>query len=262
MQIYNFSENIYKCSERHKKCANESRVCCVQGATGNTGPTGATGLAGPSGATGATGATGNTGPTGATGPAGENGVTGATGPTGNTGATGVTGPTGPIGATGENGVTGATGPIGPTGNTGATGVTGPTGTVPDDAFASFFAFQLPLTSGMQIPLFEAVSDITGNISQSSQEQITLQPGFYLVSYKVSAIFATANYMQITPSYNGASHIENGIYFATSTNGSSAAGSAFFIINAASETTFSLTFSSSGSATGGDVNLTFLKLRRS
>ena len=115
---------------------------------------------------------------------------------------------------------------------------------------------------MQIPLFEAVSDITGNISQSSQEQITLQPGFYLVSYKVSAIFATANYMQITPSYNGASHIENGIYFATSINGSSAAGSAFFIINAASETTFSLTFSSSGSATGGDVNLTFLKLRRS
>lgn len=262
MQIYNLSENRYNCSSQHNKnCSQRTRICCIQGSTGPTGPTGPTGESGITGATGPMGITGATGATGVTGPTGN---TGATGPTGDTGPTGVTGPTGPTGATGPTGMTGATGITGPTGVTGATGSTGATGAdgvVPDDSFASFYAIQLPLTSGMTIPLFESVPDTTGNITQSSQEQITLQPGYYLVSYKVSALFSTANYMQITPSYNGSAHLESGIYFATTTNGSSAAGSAFFIIEAPSETVFSLTFSSSGSATGGDVNVTFLKLRR-
>lgn len=286
MQIYNLSENRYNCSSQHNKnCSQRTRICCIQGSTGPTGPTGptgesgitgatgpigitgetgATGVTGPTGDTGPTGPTGDTGPTGVTGPTGPTGATGPTGMTGATGVTGVTGPTGATGTTGATGMTGATGITGPTGVTGATGSTGATGAdgvVPEDSFASFYALQLPLTSGMTIPLFESIPDTTGNITQSSQEQITLQPGYYLVSYKVSALFSTANYMQITPSYNGSAHLESGIYFATTTNGSSAAGSAFFIIEAPSETVFSLTFSSSGSATGGDVNVTFLKLRR-
>lgn len=68
-------------------------------------------------------------------------------------------------------------------------------------------------------------------------------------------------MQITPFYNGSSHLETGIYFATSANGSSACGSAFFIINAASPTDFYLTYSGSSDATDGEVNLTIVKLRR-
>lgn len=262
MQIYNLSENIYRCSPQSKNnCKQKTQICCIQGSTGPTGPTGPTGESGITGATGPIGITGPAGVTGVTGPTGDTGATGPTGDTGPTGVTGPTGPTGATGATGPTGITGATGVTGVTGPTGATGATGADGVVSDDSFASFYALQLPLTSGMTIPLFESIPDTTGNITQSSQEQITLQPGYYLVSYKVSALFSTANYMQITPSYNGSAHLESGIYFATTTNGSSAAGSAFFIIEAPSETVFSLTFSSSGSATGGDVNVTFLKLRR-
>ena len=90
----------------------------------------------------------------------------------------------------------------------------------------------------------------------------MDAGYYLISYKVSAIFRTPNYMQITPSYNGTSHLETGIYFATSTNGSSACGSAFLILQAPAPTTFSLTYTGSGDAIDGEVNLTILKLRRS
>lgn len=210
------------------------------------------------GDTGATGATGNTGPTGPTGIQGIVGATGATGPQGNTGPTG---PTGATGAMGNTGPTGATGPQGNTGPTGVTGATGANGEPSLNAFASFAAFQLPLVQSTQILLFPDVTDDTGNITQSSETTITLQPGYYLVSYKVSAVFRTANYMQVTPFYNGTAHLEYGIYFATTTNGSSATGSAHFIIYAPTETQFSLTYSGSADAQDGEVNLTFLKLNR-
>ena len=249
-------------------CRHCCSCCCccptcggVTGITGPTGPTGATGVTGPTGPTGATGNAGPTGPTGATGDAGPTGPTGATGnagPTGPTGATGDAGPTGPTGATGN---TGPAGPTGATGDTGPTGPTGAAGETPDDVFASFSAFQLPLTVGSLIPLFPDISDPTGNIAAADTEHINLSPGYYLVSYKVSAVFRTANYMQITPSYNGTSHLDTGIYFATSTNGSSVCGSTPLIIRVPAQTQFSLTYSGSGNAVDGQVNITFLRLRR-
>lgn len=133
--------------------------------------------------------------------------------------------------------------------------------VPDDIFASFFLIQAAFTVGSLIPLFPDVTDPTGNIVATDLEHITLAPGYYLISYKVSAVFETANYMQITPFYNGAPHIEYGIYFATSVNGSSAVGSAFLILRAPTQTVFTLTYSGSGDAVEGEVNLTIYKLRR-
>lgn len=112
-----------------------------------------------------------------------------------------------------------------------------------------------------IALFPDVTDSTGNIVQTDLQRISLAPGYYLVSYKVSGIFDSPNYMQVTPSYNGTSHLETGIYFATSANGSSAAGSAFFIIRAPASTVFSLNYSGSSDAREGEINLTFLKLNR-
>lgn len=228
------------------------------GATGSTGPTGPTGpagagSAGPTGPTGPTGATGSTGPTG---PAGAGG--GPTGPTGPTGAAGSTGPTGPIGPAGELGPTGPTGSVGPTGETGPTG---PAGDVPDDVFASYVNYQYPLVRGSQLVVFPDVTDPTGQITQPNPTTIALQPGYYLISYKVSAVFRQANYMQVTPSYNGTIHLETGIYFAVGTDGGSAAGSGFIILRAPSATTFTLTYSGSGDAVDGEINLTILKLRR-
>lgn len=236
----------------------------------NTGPCGAYPISWPgccpwpSGATGMTGPTGPTGPTGAagaTGATGPKGATGATGPTGPTGATGVTGITGVTGPTGPTGPTGATGSTGPTGMTGVTGATGPAGTRPEDACAYYFAYQSLFTPGTQLTLFPGVTDPTGQIVQTNAATIALQPGYYLVNLKVSAVFSSPNYLQVTPSFNGSPRLENGIYFATTANGSSACGSATLILAAPQATTFTLTYSGSGAERDGEINLTFLKLSR-
>ena len=227
---------------------------CCQAISGITGPTGATGATGPIGITGPTGATGATGPTGITGPTGATGVTGPIGITGPTGATGATGPTG------ITGPTGATGATGPTGITGPTGATGADGIVPDDVFASFNNYQAQFTVGNPLSLFPDVTDPTGQITLIDTQRISLEPGYYLVSCKVSAVFSSANYMQVTPSYNGTAHLETGIYFATQQPGS-VCGSSFIIINAPVQTTLFFTYSGSANARDGEVNLTILKLRR-
>ncbi len=201
------------------------------------------------------------GPTGPTGPTGVTGPQGIAGPTGPTGTAGVAGATGPTGATGATGAAGVTGPTGPTGATGPTGSQGPAGEVPDDSFASFSTLQTLLRVGNLIPLVPDVPDPAGNIVPTDTEHIILSPGYYLVSYKVSAIFRAANYMQITPSYNGRAHLETGIYFATRTDGSSAAGASSLIIRAPAQTVFTLTYSGSSDAIDGQINLTILRLRQ-
>ena len=109
-------------------------------------------------------------------------------------------------------------------------------------------------------MFPDVTDPLGNIVSQSIDQISLAPGYYLITYTVSGLFRQANYMQVTPSYNGTSHLEDGIYFATTTTGSSAAGACTLIVRTATGTTFSLTYSGSADATDGQVNVTIVKLR--
>ena len=246
------------------------------GPAGATGPTGATGPAGSrgrmgadghDGLTGATGPTGPTGPmgligaTGPTGPAGITGLTGPTGPTGPMGLIGATGPTGPAGITGGIGATGPTGPTGPMGLIGATGPTGPAGTIPEGSFATYLNTQYILIDNSLIDTFPSITDSTGNITQENTKVIILKPGYYFIYYKVSALFRTPGYMQITPSYNGSPHIETGAYFATNTNGSSALGVEGFIIYVPSETSFTLSYSGSTNATDGEVDITIIKLNR-
>ena len=78
---------------------------------------------------------------------------------------------------------------------------------------------------------------------------------------MSAIFNSPSYMQVTPFYNGTSHLETGGYFATAANGSSACGSSHFILAAPAPTAFTLTYSGPLDAREGTVTLHFLKLRR-
>lgn len=262
----------------------------VTGATGVTGPRGLQGLPGQTGSTGATGPTGSTGPAGATGTQGIQGITGPTGATGNTGATGsqgiqgaigpagatgVTGPrglqgpagptgaTGSTGATGQQGIQGVPGPIGATGatgSTGPTGATGATGVVPADIYASFVNYAALFTNAAVIPMGIGVADSTGNIVLTSPTQITLQPGIYSIFYSVSGLLAQPTYMQITPFYNGAAHLEYGVYFATDGPGrSSAVGSVPFIIEVPSATVFNLTYNSTISATDGTLHIVIFKM---
>ena len=195
---------------------------------------------------GTTGRTGRTGPTGPTGP------TGATGSTGNTGATG---------ATGSPGAVGIAGPTGATGLAGNTGATGATGTVPADVFASYITISAIFTDDSLLPLIPSIVDPTGAISSMDINRISLAPGYYLISFSVSALYRTASYMQITPSYNGASHIESGIYSATSASGATAYGNSNLIIQVPAQTILTLSYNSSSAATDGTVTMSILKLNR-
>lgn len=168
-------------------------------------------------------------------------------------------------STGCYGSDGAQGQQGPTvrflDSQGATGATRPQGTVPDDSFASFINYQMQLMPDSLIVLFPDITDSTGNIASADLTHIRLEPGCYLISYEVSVVFNSANYMQVTPSYNGAPHLETSIYFATRTDGSSACGSSFIILYVPSSTEFSLTYSGSAEGRDGQVTLTIFKLRR-
>ena len=162
-----------------------------------------------------------------------------------------------MGPAGEVGPTGATGPAGEIGPTGATG---PAGVAPPDAFASFIDYEDLFASGDRITLFPSVPDPTGNITESTLTQVSLTAGYYLVTYSVSAILRDPNYIQVTPFYNGTAHLETGVYFATTANGSSAVGASSFILYAPEATVFSLTYNGPEDAREGTVTLTFLKLR--
>ena len=274
MSDFHDNQQYFKCPLCCCRCiARVAGVTGPQGATGATGATGPQGQQGPTGPTGAQGAVGPTGPQGVpglqgqqgpTGPTGARGATGATGPQGQQGPTGPTGAQGAVGPTGPQGVPGLQGqqgPTGPTGAQGATGATGPQGTVPDDSFASFINYQMQLMPDSLIVLFPDITDSTGNIASADLTHIRLEPGYYLISYEVSVVFNSANYMQVTPSYNGAPHLETSIYFATRTDGSSACGSSFIILYVPSSTEFSLTYSGSAEGRDGQVTLTIFKLRR-
>lgn len=229
------------------------------GPAGPRGATGPTGMAGATGATGPAGVTGATGPTGATGMQGEAGPTGSTGPTGARGFIGATGPTGMTGATGPAGPAGATGA---TGITGATGPTGATGAIPGDSYASFVNFGAQFADAALIPMRMVVADPAGNITMTDSTRVSLAPGVYAISYEVSALLAAPGFIQVTPYYNGAAHLEYGIYFmtGTGTGRSSANGAVSFIVEVPAQTVFNLTFNSPVTTTEGTLTMVIVKLR--
>lgn len=237
-----YRQNVTDPKQFDDKC---SRKCSVTGPTGNIGPSGMDGRDGP---TGATGATGVTGATGATGPRGA---------TGNTGADGATGPSGPTGATGPQGERGLQGV---TGATGATGATGPRG-LGTQSFASFADFADSFVDNQPMALHPSIADTTQNITSTSTTRLLLQPGFYQISLEVSTILTTAGYMQITPAYNGAPHIEFGIYSRTGSPQNTAEGSSHFLIEVTQATPFTVNYNSNVANTDGQLTLVIVKLER-
>ncbi|WP_294148483.1 collagen-like protein [uncultured Clostridium sp.] len=171
------------------------------------------------------------------------------------------GSTGATGAAGSNGATGPTGATGAAGSNGATGPTGATGAAPEDVFASFATFALQFVNATQIQMGTSIADPSGQIVLTDLTRIALAPGYYLISYHVSAILATPGYMQITPAYNGSPHIEYGIYFKTGTDYTSAYGSNSIIIEVLQETFFTLTYNSNVSSSEGTATIAILKLNR-
>ena len=233
----------------------------VTGATGPTGPAGPQGEQGPAGPQGEQGPAGPQGEQGPAGPQGEQGPAGPQGEQGPAGPQGEQGPVGPQGEQGPAGPQGEQGPAGPQGEQGPTGPAGVAAAPPDDVFAAFIGSSELFHNGTQLQLFPEVQDPTGAITESDLSHVQLAAGQYLVNYSVSAIFNAPGYMQVTPFYDGTAHLETGVYFATTANGSTACGAASFILTAPAPTVFSLTYSGPLDAREGTVTLTFLKLRR-
>ena len=227
-----------------------------QGETGPQGPEGPQGVAGPQGPEGPQGATGPQGPEGpqgAVGPQGPQGPQGEAGPQGPEGPQGEAGPQGPEGPQGETGPQGSQGPQGPQGEPGAQGAPG------TSTFASFNNYETAFTSGNLMPLQAQTTDTTGNITLQGNNKVLLEPGYYYIFYGASAILDNAGYMQVTPTYNGTSHLDDGIYSKTGTPKTTAWGAYGLILNAPAQTTFTLTFNSDTTARSGALSLCILKL---
>lgn len=137
----------------------------------------------------------------------------------------------------------------------------PQGESAETAFASFLIFEVKFVNGQNIPLIAATNDTTGNIVLEDNTDIVLEPGYYYISFSVSTILDNAGYMQITPSYNGTSHLETGIYFKTNTDLSSAYGSNSIIIYVPSKTSFTLTYNSNSENRSGAATVSVIKLNR-
>ena len=123
---------------------------------------------------------------------------------------------------------------------------------------------LPALLILQEPLkmlSQSIADTTGNITSTSTTSLLLQPGFYQISLEVSTILSTAGYMQITPAYNGAPHIEFGIYSRTGSPQNTAEGSSHFIIEVTQATPFTVNYNSNVANTDGQLTLVIVKLER-
>ncbi len=156
---------------------------------------------------------------------------------------------------------GEPGPQGPQGEPGPQGPQGEPGEPTENIFASFLIFEVRFENGSPIPLITGTEDVTGNITLENNSQIILEPGYYYISYSVSAVLDNAGYMQVTPFYSDTPHLEYGVYFKTGTDSSSACGSNSFIIYIPSQTSFTLNYNSDVSNRSGTANIAVLKLSR-
>ena len=232
-----------------------------QGPKGEPGPQGPKGEPGPQGPKGEPGPQGPKGEPGPQGPKGEPGPQGPKGEPGPQGPKGEPGPQGPKGEPGPQGPKGEPGPQGPKGEPGPQGPKGEPCENSKDIFASFVTFEIQFVNGQPIPIVTGTADTTGNIVLADNTRIVLSPGYYYISYSVSTVLDTPGYMQITPSYNGMSHLEYGIYFKTGTASSSAYGSNSIIIYVPSETNFTLTYNSSAKNRSGAATIAVIKLNK-
>ncbi len=126
------------------------------------------------------------------------GPRGAPGPPG---CPGERGETGPQGVTGPQGPQGVTGPMGPRGEPGLPGPMGPPGYPQNSIFASFSGQGLVMPERGKLPLEADISDITQNISLCDNGSVVLAPGYYAVTYYVSAVVRRSGFVRLTPIFN-------------------------------------------------------------
>lgn len=192
---------------------------------------------------------------------GEPGPQGPRGAAGPPGCPGERGETGPQGVTGPQGPQGATGPMGPKGEPGPRGPEGPAGYPQTCIFATFSGQEMTLPESADLPLRSEIPDVTGNISLGSDGSIALTPGYYGISYYLSAVMKRHSFINVTPIFNNCGQLLYGAHAEAVWKREMLTLSRYFIAEILPGSSLLFTWHSSGEASGVNMTLSIEKLCR-
>ncbi len=195
---------------------------------------------------------GERGEPGPQGPRGERGESGPQGERGEPGPQGVTGPQGPQGATG---------PMGPRGEPGPRGPAGPPGYPQNSIFATFSGRNLTVPESASLPLKVDIPDITRNITPWEHYSVMLTPGFYAISYYLSALMKKHGFIRLTPVFNDHKQTIYTTYAEGSKRKEILVLSRYFIIEVPDASPLFFAWSSSAGTARINMNLSIEKLYR-
>lgn len=192
---------------------------------------------------------------------GEPGPMGPRGEPGPPGCPGERGETGPQGVTGPQGPQGATGPMGPKGEPGAQGPAGPPGYPQNSIFATFSGHGLVMPESACLPLKTEIPDTTQNISLCNSCSVALLPGYYAISYDISAIMKKHGFIKLTPVVNTCEQTIYTAYAETAKRREILSLSRYFIIEVPTCSTLFFAWRSSTGTSPVNMNLSIEKLFR-
>ncbi len=233
----------------------------IPGAPGPRGEPGPPGCPGERGETGPQGPRGEPGPPGCPGERGETGPQGPRGEPGPPGCPGERGETGPQGVTGPQGSQGATGPQGPRGEPGIRGPVGPPGYPQNNIFASFSGQDVVMPNRACLPLKMEIPDTTRNISLCDSCSVVLTPGYYAISYYISAVMKRHCFMKLTPVFNDSKQTLYTAYAEAAKRKEMLVLSRYFIAEIPAGSTLFFAWQSSADDSRINMNLSIEKLCR-
>lgn len=88
--------------------------------------------------------------------------------------------------------------MGPKGETGERGPMGPAGYPQNSIFATFLGEGLSVPEHASLPLKIQIPDITQNITLRNSTSLSLTPGYYAISYYISASVKKHGFISLTP----------------------------------------------------------------
>ncbi len=212
------------------------------------------GCPGECGEMGPQGPRGESCPLGCPGERGEMGPQGPRGEPGPPGCPGERGETGPQGVTGPQGPQGERGPMGPRGETGERGPMGPAGYPQNSIFTSFSGQGLPMSAYVSLPLENQIPDITQNIILCNGTSLSLTPGYYAISYYISASVKKHGFISLTPMLNNCRQTAYAAYAETTSREGILVLSRYFIMEVPDASTLFFLWTSSTDDSRIDMNL--------
>lgn len=192
---------------------------------------------------------------------GEPGPMGPRGEAGPMGCPGERGETGPQGVTGPQGPQGPTGPMGPRGEPGPRGPAGPPGYPQNSIFASFSGNELIMPESASLPLKMEIPDITQNISLCDNSSVALTPGYYVISYYISAAMKKQGFIKLTPIFNNRKQTAYTAYAEATKRKEILVMARYFIIEIQAGSRLFFAWHSSAGISKINMNLSIVKLYR-